>query len=439
VFTRAHIKSLATATGFTLRSSRKLDAVSFFTLLLHTVTQAQAVSLSSMVSYLSDRFGIEISKQSLDERFNSRCLKFVEAVLKEIIQDRLSSIYGDKFFSSFSSVPVKDSTKIKTPSNMSDNYPGLGGSPSGISIQYEYDLKTNRVLDLNITAATRNDQADSVSTRASIEPGSLIIRDLGYYAKATFQSITDDGAFFLSRLHSHTAVYNLDDTVVDFAEIYREMQMRQIERRELPVYLNVNGKKLFVRMNLTPVPEEVYNKRMRDRNKENKKRGYKTSDSLKALYRFTVFITNAPEAYLPENAIFQVYKLRWQCELVFKVWKSVFHIDTIHKMKENRYLCMLYMKLILIMINLQIIGRVQKEFFVYRHGTVTVISMRKAFNTLACCFNELLIILLDTRKKALAVMERLLKRLSKNHFQERKKNRTGMLEIIDLIIWLSGK
>jgi hypothetical protein len=49
---------------------------------------------------------------------------------------------------------------------------------------------------------------------------------------------------------------------------------------------------------------------MRDRNRENKKRGYKTSDSLKALYRFTVFITNAPEAYLPENAIFPVYKLR---------------------------------------------------------------------------------------------------------------------------------
>jgi hypothetical protein len=126
-------------------------------------------------------------------------------------------------------------------------------------------------------------------------------------------------------------------------------------------------------------------------------------------------------------------------ELVFKVWKSVFHIDAIHKMKENRYLCLLYMKLILIMINLQIISRVQKEFFIYKKGKVTMISMRKAFNMLACCFNELLIILQDTRKKALKTMGWLLKRLSKNHFQEKKKNRMGMSEIIDTIICLSEK
>jgi hypothetical protein len=392
-----------------------------------------------MVSYLSDKFGIEISKQSLDERFNERCLSFIKAVFQELIQDRLSSIYGDNFFEHFSSVPIKDSTKIKTPSNMSANYPGLGGTPSGISIQYEYDLKTNRVLDMNITAATRNDRTDSVATKSNIESGSLIIRDLGYYAGATFQSIIDNDAYFLSRLHSTTTVYHHDNTTVDFSAIYNEMQTQKIDTRELPVYFKVNEKKVFVRMHLTLAPEEIYKKRLREREKENKKRGYKTSDCLKALYRFTIFITNAPETYLPKNVIFSVYKLRWQCELVFKVWKSVFYIDTIHRMKETRYLCMLYMKLIIIMINLQIIGRVQKEFFIYNNGKVTMISMRKAFNTLAQYFNELLIILQDTRKKALITMKRILKRLSKNHFQEKKKNRTGMPEIIELIICLSGK
>jgi hypothetical protein len=392
-----------------------------------------------MVSYLSDTFGIAISKQALDERFNIRCLEFVKAVFKEIIQDQLSPIYGDKFFESFSSVPIKDSTKIKTPSNMSEHYPGLGGSPSGISIQYEYDLKSNRVLDLNVTAATRNDQSDSVATKSKIESGSLIIRDLGYYAGVTFQSIIENGAFFLSRLHSNTIVYNHDDTVVNFEKIYNKMQIQQINTQELPVYFKVKGKKVFVRMHLTLVPEEVYKKRLRAREKENKKRGNKTSDSLKIFYRFTVFITNASKTSLPANTIFSVYKLRWQCELVFKVWKSVFHIDAIHKMKENRYLCLLYMKLILIMVNLQIISRVQKEFFIYKKGKLTMISMRKAFNMLASCFHELLIILQDTRKKALKTMERLLKRLSKNHFHEKKKNKMGMSEIIDANICLSEK
>jgi hypothetical protein len=65
--------------------------------------------------------------------------------------------------------------------------------------------------------------------------------------------------------------------------------------------------------------------------------------------------------------------------------------------------------------------------------------MRKAFNMLACCYNELLIILQDTRKKALTTMKRLLKRLSENHVRERRKNRMGMPEIIELIICLSEK
>jgi hypothetical protein len=127
---------------------------------------------------------------------------------------------------------------------VSKNYPGPGGSLSGIGIQYEYDLKTDRVPDLNITAATRNDLTDSAETGFGTESGSLTVRDSGYYVGATFQSITDNGAFFLSRLHSKTAVYHLDDTAVNFANIYSEMQRRQIDTRELPVYLKVNGAKL---------------------------------------------------------------------------------------------------------------------------------------------------------------------------------------------------
>jgi hypothetical protein len=256
---------------------------------------------------------------------------------------------------------------------LSDHYPGLGGNPSGIGIQYEYDLKTDRVMDLNVTASARNDRYDSVSTIPGIESGSLIIRDLGYHAGATFQSIADNGAFFLSRLHSTAVVYNHDSTAVDFENIYSKMKMMQIDSMELPVYFITEGQKIFVRMILSLVPDEVYKKRLRERDRENKKRGYKSSDKLKILYRFTIFITGAPEEYLPENTVYPVYRLRWQCEPVFKVWKSVFHIDTIHKMKENCYLCLLYTRLILLMINLQIISRVQKEFFIYKKGKVIMI------------------------------------------------------------------
>ncbi|MBK8808438.1 MAG: transposase [Bacteroidales bacterium] len=34
------------------------------------------------------------------------------------------------------------------------------------------------------------------------------------------------------------------------------------------------------------------------------------------------------------ETICKLYRIRWQIELVFKVWKSILHIDQTHKMKE---------------------------------------------------------------------------------------------------------
>jgi len=46
-----------------------------------------------------------------------------------------------------------------------------------------------------------------------------------------------------------------------------------------------------------------------------------------------------------------MYKLRWQIELTFKNWKSDYGIDNVRSMSYNRFMCLMYAKLILILIN----------------------------------------------------------------------------------------
>ncbi|MCB9772966.1 MAG: transposase [Nitrospiraceae bacterium] len=59
---------------------------------------------------------------------------------------------------------------------------------------------------------------------------------------------------------------------------------------------------------------------------------------------WTLFITNAPEAWLPLNMVRALYTLRWQIELVFKQFKSILRVHHSTTSNEHRVRCELYGK-----------------------------------------------------------------------------------------------
>ncbi len=74
------------------------------------------------------------------------------------------------------------------------------------------------------------------------------------------------------------------------------------------------------------------------------------SERTKHLDEINVFITNAPEKSLPKDHVFPMYSLRWQIEILFKIWKSVFDIDSLKPVKIERFQCHLYGKLIALLL-----------------------------------------------------------------------------------------
>jgi transposase len=61
-----------------------------------------------------------------------------------------------------------------------------------------------------------------------------------------------------------------------------------------------------------------------------------------------VYVTNAPWEWVPMEQVHELYTLRWQIEIVFKTWKSLFDIDHCRTVKQERIECHLYGKLIAI-------------------------------------------------------------------------------------------
>ncbi|PKL15169.1 MAG: hypothetical protein CVV49_21820 [Spirochaetae bacterium HGW-Spirochaetae-5] len=398
------------------------------------------ISLLQACNEIGFKYGITLNKQSLDERFGEASMSFIRSLLLSFLGQQVTAVFwNQQFLKKFNHIRVADSTKFDVPKEFKEILSGFNGKPSsasGVSIQYEFDLKSGGVLSLDIDSATSSDSVFAGKAMDCICKGDLVIRDLGYYSKKNLIGIESREAFFISRLNAKTKVYAQDKNEelieVSFGKLYQEMSQQKVDKKELQVYIG-NDKKLRSRLMVQIVPDEVYSKRVAKLNKYNKANGHQTSQDIKDRYRFNLFVTNIAPEDIDMEQIYLLYKLRWQIELTFKTWKSDFKLASLQKMKYHRYMTILYAKLLLILINQQIVLSIRHSLFV---ATKKTLSLIKGFKTL-CQQDGLMRELLDKPKSSANVFEKLVPILKKNHWLETRKNKAGLKEIMDFIDCIS--
>jgi hypothetical protein len=381
-----------------------------------------------------------------------KTVRFVKSVLSRLIQAQFSDcLISGEFLSGFHHVRIKDSTTFKVPDNLAAHYSGNGGGLAGITIQYEFDLKTGEFLDLTITEASRNDQTDSGETADNICENDLVLRDMGYFCTPVLRKFDEKRAFFLSRLPASITVYHEDEKELDFKKLRTLMLKNRTEVIEKQVL--IGEAKFPVRLMIGLVPPEVYKQRIGRKEKEEKKKGRQTKEKTKQLLYFNLFITNADQEKLPLDKIMPLYRFRWQAvsersrtmvsersrtmELQFKNWKSLFSIHAMQKMKEARYITMLYTRLILIVVHLQIINRVQSIISKQILWPDAILSYTKALNTLRDNFSEIMGILRGSLENAVILLGNIYHNLRKNHWRERRNKRENFIDNIHLFICTS--
>ena len=93
------------------------------------------------------------------------------------------------------------------------------------------------------------------------------------------------------------------------------------------------------------VPQEVADQRRRRLREEAQRRGKVVSKARLALADWTILVTNAPPELLSLREALVLARIRWQIELIFKLWKSHGQIDEWRSRKPWRILCEVYAKL----------------------------------------------------------------------------------------------
>ena len=105
---------------------------------------------------------------------------------------------------------------------------------------------------------------------------------------------------------------------LNFSRIVHDMRQYNIQQSEEAVFIGKN-KELQVRLFIYLLPEAVYNERIRKANRAAQTKGRQLSKEYKARAGLNLFITSAPEELIRTEAAWQIYTLRWQIELTFKI------------------------------------------------------------------------------------------------------------------------
>ncbi len=322
---------------------------------------ASQLSLEDLSNDFCEQHGINISKQGLHERFNDFSVAFMRTLLREQISRQIRGIQTPEVYKNFKRVRIKDSTRYSVPKEYATVYKGQGGigTAAQISIQYEYDLLSGKAIDLELTSACRNDQQDSRETLENIEKGDLLIRDLAYAGQTYIKHISSKEAFYLNRLNSKWLVFDNAGNHIDFSKIAKKLKRHSLPLIELEILIPIEKEILSSRLIISRVDGQTYRERLKKANIAARSKGYQVSDNFKIRAALNTFITNVPSEWLSADQVRSTYGLRWQIELIFKVWKSQGHISKIKAMKVQRFQCQLIARLLWLLLHWQALRMVQ--------------------------------------------------------------------------------
>jgi hypothetical protein len=348
MISKDEVQKLAIQTGFVKRSGGKLDIYEFFLILVFRSIASVPPGLGLLTSFLN----LLVSRVALHQRFNKRTEKFFGQCLSLILSRRLplGNPLKTGLSEGFSEVLIIDSSSWKIPEQLQWAFPGCGGSggKAGCKLQFCYDYLTGEFQILEEMEGKLPDQKYTRNLPSIISKGGIVIFDLGYWAFETFFNISQNGSFFLSRLHTQVQLWEKKGETFIAVDLMKTLKNCSEQAIEIDLYLRKESRFIKVRLVGYSAPKKIANLRKMRARRTSKKKGYTISKRSLFYCEWSLFITNADMKILPGEMLRTFYRLRWNVELIFKSWKSVLgmHKTNVRK-NHHRLKCELYGKLIL--------------------------------------------------------------------------------------------
>ena len=294
--------------------------------------------------------GAPISAQGVEQRFVRQAAELAKEVLKETVRRAVQAAgpVPIELLKRFNGVYLIDCSKVALPNALAEIWPGTGkdGEAGQAQLKQETMLELGQggLAGLNLLPGRTHDSRGLLANKA-LEQGSLRIQDLGYWNLARMSEQDSRDEYWLSRHKQGTYVQTLNGEKFDVPGWLRSLEKQGIEQAEHPVILGLQGL-LEARLIAQRMPQEVAARRRAALKKRKQKEGKQPTKAELVLFGWTLLDTNAPPELLCADEALILYAVRWQIELLFKLWKSHLKLGQSRSKKPWRRLCEIYCKLI---------------------------------------------------------------------------------------------
>lgn len=274
------------------------------------------------------QLGVDLTAQAVAKRYTPQ----LADALRDLFDHAISRVIEAEprtlaLLESFPAVVVNDSTTIVLTPELAQKYPGCGGTndstKAALKLQIQWDQRTGGLT--GAIESGRSADAKSPVLETPLAAGSLVLRDLGYFNLERFAKFNTDKIHWISRGLSQLTV-EIEGQTYDLVG-WLQRQTRDLIDRSVKVG-NVG---LECRLVALRVPGAIAKERRRKAIQKAKKKGRKPSERHLASCDWTIFLTNLPADSWAASIIHTLYRVRWQIELLFKLWKS--H----HAVEDHRY------------------------------------------------------------------------------------------------------
>lgn len=343
-FLETYAEGLGQETGFVQRRSKLNSALFVQTLVLSCVDKPEA-SLNQMVQR-SDELGLELSAQGLNKRLNGRAVTLLWRLVEQAVASlRRQTDVPEAQLVQFKEISIVDSTQVALPECLRVQFAGFGGNASSASIKFQlrFDYLAGHISALEVEAGRNSDHGCQLH-RQHLTKGSLQLFDLGYFDQSALADIAQAEAYFICRLHPQVGLYKSPSASksIDMVDWLKSLKAN---RYEFESYVG-SQERLAVRVLLQRLPVEVAEERRRKAQASGRRLGKTYSQSHMELLDWAILITNVPNLMLSCEQVMALYPIRWQIELIFKLWKSHAKLASVGQWKPERVLCHLYSRLL---------------------------------------------------------------------------------------------
>lgn len=344
----------ARETKFVQRDS-PLDGRVFLLSLVLTVFQHGTIVLDQLAKAAHKvNPSLALTGQAFKERFNLFAVEFLKAMFTDAL--KMTASAPDRvvpLLEAFNAVYLLDSSNVTLPESLKNDFRGCGGvgAKAAAKVYLLLNYLSGVYESLQIEHGRQPDQKMGQEFIAGRAPGALWIFDLGFFNSAFLAAIAGASSFFLSRLAAAQQIFWTRNSQAELERLDLDWLLRHSLRELFEIEVVFGSKQEVVtRLIIAPVPKKVANARRRRARAAARKQGRTPAQTTLNRCDWTLLLTNASAKQLPTSTTLEVYCVRWQVELAFKLFKSDAQLETTNATQKERVKCEFYAKLIAILL-----------------------------------------------------------------------------------------